>query len=59
VGRRLGCMRFLDDLQDASIRKQVDDLTRQISQSIKGEESTLPSQAAVEKEIYDRIEDYI
>ncbi len=59
VGRRLGCMRLLDDLQDPGLREQVDDLTRQIGQSIRGGEPTLPSQADVEKEIYHRIENYI
>lgn len=59
VGRRLGCMRLLDDLQDAGLREQVDNLTRQIRQSIKGDETTLPTQADVEKEIYNRIENYI
>ena len=59
VGRRLGCMRLLDDLEDAGLREQVNDLTRQISQSIKGDEAIPPSQADVEREIYNRIENYI
>jgi hypothetical protein len=59
VCRRLGCMRLLCDLEDAGLREQVDDLTRQISQSIKGADPTPASPADVEKEIYHRIEKYI
>jgi hypothetical protein len=58
VGRRLGYLRNLDDLQDLNLRLRIDQMIDEVRRSLREEGKELDS-LAVEKEIYGLMENYI
>jgi radical SAM superfamily enzyme YgiQ (UPF0313 family) len=59
VGRRLGYLRNLDDLQDPAYSARIDQIIREVRRSIREAQGKDAEEREVEKEIYALMENYI
>ena len=57
VGRRLGYLRSLDDLEDLTLRLRIDKMIEEVRRSLPKEKD--PESQEVEREIYALMENYI
>jgi hypothetical protein len=59
VGRRLGYLRNLDDLEDMNLRLRVDQIIQEVQRSIREEKGKDGEEREIEQEIYALMENYI
>jgi hypothetical protein len=59
VGRRLGYLRNLDDLEDPALSSRIDQIIQEVRRSVREARGRDAEEREIEKEVYALMESYI